>query len=135
MYGVVLAFHDAMERRRTNTWIDISGFTLIELLVVVVFIGILATIAIARYPYARERAGNAAATSDLKNAAVFQEDYYSTNTTYADQAALDAGISVTKDVTVTVLSSSSGGYELSAKHAASSTTFCLSSADGAVVDC
>jgi prepilin-type N-terminal cleavage/methylation domain-containing protein len=114
---------------------DTTGFTLIELLVVVVFIGILATIAMARYPYVRERAGNAAAKSDLKNAAVFQEDYYSTNTTYADQAALDAGFSVTENVTVTVVSSSSGGYELSAKHAASSMTFCLSSADGAVVDC
>lgn len=112
-----------------------KGFSLIELLVVVLFISILATIAIAGYPYMRERAGDAAAKSDLKNAAIFQEDYYSDNQTYADQTALDAGFAGTENVTVSVLSADPGGYEMSANHAASSESFCLSSADGAVVVC
>lgn len=112
-----------------------KGFTLIELLVVMVVISILATIALAGYPYMRGKAGDAAAKSDLKNAAIFQEDYYSTNQTYADQTALDAGFGGTENVTVSVVSADLGGYEMSANHAASSETFCLSSADGAVVVC
>lgn len=114
---------------------DHRGFTLIELLIVVLFIGILATIAIAGYPYMREKAGDAAAKSDLKNAAIFQETYYDDNKTYADQAELDAALTGSENVTLTVLSADMSGYELSANHGASSSTFCLSSADGAVVDC
>ena len=75
-----------------------------ELLIVVLFIGILATIAIAGYPYMREKAGDAAAKSDLKNAAVFQEEYYDDNKIYADQTALDAVLDGTENVTLTVLS-------------------------------
>ncbi|HEY7470750.1 MAG TPA: prepilin-type N-terminal cleavage/methylation domain-containing protein [Gemmatimonadota bacterium] len=112
-----------------------KGFTLIELLIVVLFISILATIAIGAYPYMRAKVGNAAAKSDLKNAAIFQEDYYSINDTYADQSALDADFTGTENVTLTVISADDGGYEMSATHGASSETFCLSSADGAVVSC
>ena len=41
----------------------------------------------------------------------------------------------TDNVTLTVISADDGGYELSASHVASSETFCLSSADGAIVLC
>lgn len=112
-----------------------KGFTLIELLIVVLFISILASITIAGYPYMRAKVGNAAAKSDLKNAAIFQEDYYSINDTYADQAALDADFDGTDNVTLTVISADLGGYEMSATHVASTETFCLSSDDGAVVSC
>jgi prepilin-type N-terminal cleavage/methylation domain-containing protein len=112
-----------------------KGFTLIELLIVMLVISVLATIAIASYPYMRSKSGDAAAKSDLKNAAIFQEDYYSTNQTYADQTDLDAGFAGTENVTVTVVSSDAGGYEMSATHASSTQTWCLSSADGAVVNC
>ncbi|HYO47062.1 MAG TPA: prepilin-type N-terminal cleavage/methylation domain-containing protein [Gemmatimonadota bacterium] len=114
---------------------DTAGFSLIELLIVMLVISVLATIAMASYPYMREKAGVTAAKSDLKNAAIFQENYYADNQTYADQTALDAGFLGSENVTVIVLSADMGGYEMSASHAASSAAFCLSSADGAVVSC
>jgi hypothetical protein len=40
-----------------------------------------------------------------------------------------------ENVTLTVVSSNDDGYELSAIHSASTQTYCLSSADGAVVGC
>lgn len=112
-----------------------KGFSLIELMIVILVIGVLATIAMASYPYMRVKTGDAAAKSDLKNAATFQEDFYSTNETYADQTELDSGFGATENVTVTVISADEGGYELSANHAASAETWCLSSATGAVVSC
>lgn len=112
-----------------------KGFTLIELLIVMLVISVLATIAMASYPYMRSKSGDAAAKSDLKNAAIFQEDYYSTNQTYADQSNFDSGFSGTENVTVTVISADDGGYEMSANHLSSSETWCLSSANGAVVLC
>ena len=111
------------------------GFTLIELLIVMLVISVLATIAIASYPYMRAKSGDAAAKSDLKNAAIFQEDYYSTNQTYADQTDFDSGFTGSENVTVTVTSADAGGYEMSSTHAASSETWCLTSANGAVVSC
>jgi len=122
---------DFPRRERMNR----KGFTLIELLIVILFISILATIAIAGFPYMRAKAGNAAAKSDLKNAAIFQEDFYSINDTYADQTALDAQFDKTDNVTLIVVSAGDGGYEMSASHGASGEAFCLSSADGAVVPC
>jgi prepilin-type N-terminal cleavage/methylation domain-containing protein len=135
-YGLLLMGGAGMDprpprRERMNR----KGFTLIELLIVILFLSVLATIAISAFPFMRAKAGNAAAKSDLKNAAIFQEDYYAVHDTYADQPALDAGFQTTENVSVTVVSASDGGYDLAATHAASSETFCLSSADGAVLDC
>jgi type IV pilus assembly protein PilA len=62
---------------------DEKGFTLIELMIVIAIIGILAAIAIPQFSAYRNRAYNAGALSDLKNAITAQEAYFVDFQTYA----------------------------------------------------
>jgi len=111
-----------------------KGFTLIELLIVVVIIGILAAIAIPRFASTKEKAFDAAAKSDLRNAMTSQEVYFAENQTYAaDPADLDQSSS--PGVTLDVDSGDATGYTMSAKHASSSNDFCVDSSVGVMGAC
>jgi type IV pilus assembly protein PilA len=59
-----------------------AGFTLIELLIVVAIIGILAATAIPQFTAYRAKAYNSAATSDIKNAKIILEAYFTEHQTY-----------------------------------------------------
>lgn len=91
-----------------------GGFTLIELLVVVVIIGILAAIAIPTFLNQREKAWERAATSDLRNAAVKMEEYFSEFGTYADIVGLTDDDDTADVDESTFAAKTSDGVELTA---------------------
>lgn len=72
------------------------GFTLIELLVVVSIIGVLASIAIPKYAYLKERALVTAMKSDLRNLLTSQEGFYVTNNDYAGSVTTGAEVPGTR---------------------------------------
>ena len=81
------------------------GFTLIELLVVIAIIGILASIGIGHFESYRQKAYDADAVSDLRNAATAEEAYYIDPDSYvscANVAACLAVLSSLKNVSPTV---------------------------------
>jgi len=52
-----------------------KGFTLVELLVITVILGILAAIAIAKFVSAKDGAYMASMKSDLRNFALYEQNY------------------------------------------------------------
>lgn len=109
-----------------------SGFTLIELLVVIIIIAILAAIAIPMYLSQREKGWEANAKSDLRNAAVAQESYYTDNSAYtADVADLTAeGFNQSSEITFSVESADADGYCMEANHNSGGDTWTLDSTVG-----
>jgi type IV pilus assembly protein PilA len=105
-----------------------EGFTLIELMIVIAIIGILAAIAIPQFSAYRARSFNAAAESDLRNAATAQEAYYVDSQTYlADPTGLVGatyGLYTSQGVT---LSGNAGAehYTMTAIHSSGTKTYTI----------
>jgi prepilin-type N-terminal cleavage/methylation domain-containing protein len=78
-----------------------NGFTLIELLVITVILGILAAIAIARFVTAKDAAYVASMKSDLRNFALYEQNYeIETQGSYFGGNGVSQGFVPTVGVTV-----------------------------------
>ena len=110
-----------------------GGFTLIELLVVIIIIAILAAIAIPMYLSQRQKGWDANVQSDLRNAAVAQESYFTDNSTYTLVVGnlLAEGYNNSADITLTPITADAAGYCMNASHSSNALrVWHMSSADG-----
>jgi len=111
-----------------------QGFTLIELMIVIAIIGILAAIAIPQFNAYRLRGYNILAVSDIKNASIAEEAYYTDHRTYTSDVAtlVDYGFRQAQEVTVNVPSNDDNGYTITAKHDKGDKTYTLIGPGGSI---
>ncbi len=114
-------------------WKKEKGFTLIELMIVIAIIGILAAIAIPQFTSYRQRGFNAAAQSDLRNAATAQEAYYTDGQTYTQTIAdlTPRGFAPSANVTlVGAIQAGTAGYTMTMKHVSGASQWTLAGPGG-----
>jgi len=127
---LIYSIDDYSNHRTSNT-----GFTLIELLIVIAIISLLAAIAIPQFIIYRSRAIDATMKSDLRNAAVAVESYYTKQSLLPASVAEIAGYGFhpSDGVTVSLVVISSSSYTLNAaKSGGSQPSFTYDSATGSI---
>ncbi len=100
-----------------------KGFTLIELLIVVVIIGILAAIAIPQFASTKEKAFDATAKSDVRNAMAAQEAYFADDQSYGPASMATGSFTTSTGISISASAASAGGYSITASHSASGNSY------------
>jgi type IV pilus assembly protein PilA len=111
-----------------------KGFTLIELLIVVVIIGILAAIAIPQFASTKEKAFDATAKSDVRNAMSSQEAYFADEQTYGPGAIATGSFTTSQGIAISASAASAGGYAITASHTSSGNTFWVQVGTGSSIE-
>ena len=111
-----------------------KGFTLIELLIVVVIIGILAAIAIPQFASTKEKAFDATAKSDVRNAMSSQEAYFADEQTYGPNAIQTGSFTTSSGISITASAVSAGGYAVTASHGSSGNTYWVQVGTGSSIE-
>jgi type IV pilus assembly protein PilA len=112
-----------------------QGFTLIEILIIIVVIGLLAVIAIPQFIAYRSRAIDAQLKSDLRNAAVAVESYFTKKSVYpASLAEIQGyGFHPTDGVTLTITVVTPNSYSITAaKPGGTQPSFTFTSSSGSI---
>ena len=121
--------HTAISNRK-------DGFTLIEVMIVVAIIAILAAIAIPQLSAHRAKSFNAAAASDINNAAIAQEAYFVDNLRYTNSipnlATNPYNLYISQGVNIGVSSATNEAYVMTAFHSAGNKTYTLSGPGGSI---
>jgi prepilin-type N-terminal cleavage/methylation domain-containing protein len=113
-----------MERRMLAVGRARKGFTLLELMIIVVIIGILASLAIAKFGTSKRLAYVSAMKMDLRNLATSAESKFATDNSYAGLLAPtgSAGVSIT-------VTSTSSTWSATAIHANVPNITCMISSE------
>ena len=123
---------DGVKTRRSR---PNDGFTLVEILIIIAIIGLLAVIAIPQFISYRGRAIDAQLKSDLRNAAVAVESYFTKRSVYpASIAEIQAfGFQATGGVNLTLTLVSPNAYTITAaKPGGTQPSFTFTSSNGSI---